>query len=264
MGTDPGDLRGGASVSWGEKFLDLMRATILKNAGMEGKLWENARFILADVPLHREAAAKLLPLGMKLTNPPTGTLFIADYTKTAFTVPYHEAALLIHVKTLFGTGLHCCWMVVDDDTALIFGRELLGYPKKLAQFTFTENGDTVSATVKRRGVQVLAFEGKVGREQKPAPPVFDVKTFNAGGLNQALAINPVWLLRPVEVMHESFEAEVTMQVGDSEWDPIAPVIAGGPHSGRFAVSDILGTKYMYPVGIAGLRWFPRVFNMRFK
>ncbi|MHB8781580.1 MAG: acetoacetate decarboxylase family protein [Candidatus Geothermincolia bacterium] len=249
---------------WAEKALDFLRGGLLKEAKMEGKLWENARFILADVPLDEAAAKAVLPLGMKLTQPAMGTVFISDYTKTAFTVPYHEAALLIHVKTPFGCGLHCCWMIVDDDTALILGRELLGYPKKLGSFEYSEDGDSLSASVSRRGVKVLTLEGTRGAAQSPAPPVFDVKTFNAGGINQAFAINPIWLLRPHEVIHESYEAEIKVTVGASEFDPLARLISGGAASGRFAVTDILGSKYMFPVGFAGPFWFSRVFNMRVK
>ena len=54
-------------------------------------LWENARFILADVPLNPKAVKPILPMGMKLTRQTTGTVFIVDYKKTAFTVPYKEA-----------------------------------------------------------------------------------------------------------------------------------------------------------------------------
>src|SRR6056297_2428422 len=108
-------------------------AKITKPMAKGTKLWVNARFVLADVPVDRKTTNKILPLGMRVGPETKATLFIVDYTKTPFTVPYHEAALLIHVKTPLGKGLHCPWMVVDDDTALIYGREILGYPKKAAQ-----------------------------------------------------------------------------------------------------------------------------------
>jgi len=74
----------------------------------EGNLWDNARFILADVPLNAGAASGLLPAGLRPSDPAMATLFIVDYTRTSFTVPYHEAALLVHVRhRLFGPALHC-------------------------------------------------------------------------------------------------------------------------------------------------------------
>ena len=225
-------------------------------------LWENARFILADVPLKASQARKILPWGMKLTGPPTATLFIADYRKTGFTIPYKEAGALIHVKTAFGTGVHCCWMPVDDDTALIYGRELLGYPKKLAKIEFEETPESIKASVTRRGVTVLSMRGKRGEPQSSPDPVFDVKTFNVGGLGQLFAVSPVWLLRPIEVIHESYDAEVTVELNDSEIDPLAEFIEPGVISGRMAVTDIPGSYYMFPVGIAGVRWLSNTFSMR--
>lgn len=112
---------------------------------------------------------------------PTATLFIVDYTKRSFTVPYHEAALLVHVRTPLGKGLHCPWMVVDDDTAMIYGREILGYPKKAADITFEEDGKNITAGVTRRGVEVLRIESTSKTRRTPPPPVFDYKTFNVGG-----------------------------------------------------------------------------------
>ncbi len=248
----------------GVMLFDFLQKTLLKDSRMEGKLWENARFILADVPLNPSVARKLMPFGMKLAEPASGVLFIADYTKTSFTIPYQEAALLVRVRTLFGEGLHCCWMVVNDDTALIYGRELLGYPKKLADITFEETSERISASVTRRGVRVMAMEAERGPAQSSPAPVFDIKTFNAGGMGQYFLCNPVWLLRPVEEIHESYEATVSLSLEEAEFDPIARLVAGAPTSGRIAVTDILGTRYMCPVGIAGPRWFPRTFNMRYR
>lgn len=227
-------------------------------------LWDNARFVLAKVPLDRAAAKEILPLGMWLDEPATGVLFIVDYTKTSFTVPYKEAALLINVKTPLGSGVHCPWMVVDDDTALIYGRELLGYPKKMAEFTFDEREDAVKASVTRRGVKVLSLEARRGQAQTTPPPVFNKKTFNAGGLGQFFSINPVWLFKPKEKIHESYEAEVEVRLEASPFDPIADLVAGPATSGRLVVMDIPGSEYNLPVGLAGLRFFANTFYLRFR
>ena len=199
---------------------------VLKNllnsfSGKGTNLWDNARFVLADVPLDRARVKKILPLGLWPSDPPRATLFIVDYTKTSFTVPYHEAAMLIHVRSPLGPGLHCCWMVVDDDTAMIYGRELLGYPKKMAQFEFQENVGNIRAVVTRRGVKVMDMEATRGGVQTPPPPVFDFKTFNAGAMGQFFIMSPIWLFRVREVIHESYAAEVKLTLNASEYDPIS-------------------------------------------
>jgi len=229
-----------------------------------GKLWEDSRFILAEVPLNPGEVKKILPCGMWLTNEASGILFIVNYTRPSFTVPYKEAALLIKVRTLLGKGVHCCWMVVDDDTALIYGRELLGYPKKMAEISFEEKGDQIRASVSRRGVKILEMQGERGKAQTPAPPIFDQKTFNAGGLGQFFIFNPIWLLRPREVIKESYSAKVSVKLAPSEYDPLSRLISGDAFEGRIAITDIPGSKYNLPVGLAGIRHFTNTFYLRFR
>jgi acetoacetate decarboxylase len=227
-------------------------------------LWDNARFVLADVPLDGRETKKILPLGLWPSNPPMATLFIADYTKTSFTTPYREAAMLVHARSPLGHGRHCCWMAVDDDTALIYGRELLGYPKKMAALEFDEREGNIRAAVTRRGVKVMAMEARRGEPQNHPPPVFDYKTFNAGAMGQFFIMSPIWLFRPREVIHESYAAEVKLTLAASDYDPLTRLVAGEPRNGRIVVMDIPGSKYNLPVGIAGLSWFANTFYLRFR
>jgi len=228
------------------------------------KLWENAHFLLVDLPLDRRQARAILPLGMWLDQPPRATLFIADYTKTSFTVPYHEAALLIRVGTPLGRGVHCPWMVVDDDTALIYGRELLGYPKKLAEIRFEESETGIEASVARRGVRIVSVTARRGAAEVRPAPVMGRKSFNVGGLGQATGLNPVWAFRPREVIHQSHAAQASIELLPSDYDPIESLVSGPALSARMAVIDITGSPYLVPVGVAGPRWFSRTAAMRYR
>jgi acetoacetate decarboxylase len=240
--------------------------SIREKARKRENSWDNARFVLVDVPLDDKELKKILPLGMWPSQPPTATLFISNYPKVSFPiVPYHEAAMLIHVHTPVGTGIHCCWMIVDDETALILGRELLGYPKKMGVFEFDEKEGNIQASISRRAVKVITIEGKRGLSQDPKPPVFDIKTFNVGAMGQFFAVNPIWMFRPREVIHESYQADIKLTLNDSAFDPIARLVTGEPKNGRIVVMDIPGgSPYMVPVGVAGPGWFGRTFNMRFR
>ncbi|MGA2642572.1 MAG: acetoacetate decarboxylase family protein [Spirochaetia bacterium] len=232
--------------------------------GRSQNLWDNARLVLADLPVSAVKAQRLLPFGLKLSAPAMATLFVAHYPKTSFTAPYREAALLLHVRHWLGTGRHCSWMVLDDDTALIYGRELLGYPKKMASLEFEEEGDRVRARVTRRGVTVLALEGTKGAPKSNPPPAFDLKTFNVGGPGSAFAFNPLWMFRPREVIHEARECALKLEVQPSEWDPLADLITGGPVNPRFVVMDVCNSRYNYPVGLSGPTFVRRNFNLRFR
>jgi acetoacetate decarboxylase len=232
--------------------------------GRSQNLWDNARLVLADLPVSAVKVQRLLPCGLKLSAPAMATLFIAYYPKTSFTVPYREAALLLHVRHWLGTGRHCSWMVLDDDTALIYGRELLGYPKKMAALEFEEEGDRVRARVTRRGVTVLALEGTKGAPKANPPPVFDLKTFNVGGPGSWFVFNPLWMFRPREVIHEARECALQLEVRVSEWDPLADLITGSPVNPRFVVMDVCNSHYNFPVGLSGPAFLWRNFNLRFR
>ena len=230
------------------------------------KLWENAHFVFIDVPLEPAEANKILPAWMFLRKPYRATFFIADYPKTAFTVPYHEAALLLHIRTPCGAGVHCPWMIVDDDTALIYGREMLGYPKKMGEFHFTERGKTISADMTRRGVRLVSVKTVRKETEKNPRPLMGVKTFNIGAMGQFVAFNPIWLFKPIEKIHASYTATAELRIGNSPHDPIRKLIADyrNPLPARIGRIDILGSRYLLPVGMTGLRVYANSYENRFR
>ncbi len=250
----------------GDKSMARLLANTVAMARGRIKLWENAYFVFVDVPLNPEETKKILPLGMFPRRPCRATFFIVDYTKTAFTVPYKECALLIHVRTLFGSGLHCPWMIVDDDTALIYGRELLGYPKKMGEFYFTEKDGTVSAGVSRRGVRLIDVKAEKKSAETSPKPMMGIKTFNVGGMGQFTSFNPVWMFKPVEKIHEAWTAEAELTVADSPYDPVKRIIADYRHPlpARIGRIDIMGSRYMLPVGLTGARYYAHAFENRFR
>ena len=228
------------------------------------ELWVNSRMITAEVSLNLAAVKKILPFGLSLTKEAKGTFFIVDYRKPNFTAPYIEAALLVHVKTLFGRGLHCVWMTVDDDTALIYGRELLGYPKKMAQMKFEETETQARASVTRRGIEVLTMQAEIGLE-RPKTPIFDKKMFNVGGIGNATIFQTIWLSRSVERIVESYEAKVTLNITPSKADPLSKLVESFETScGQFAVFDIVKGRYLLPAGLAGPGWYMKTQALRVK
>lgn len=228
----------------------------------DNKLWENARLVLADVPIDKAAVKRILPAYLS-TSDGMATMFIASYPKTSFTAPYREAAVLIHVKTPLGRGVHCPWMIVDDDTALIYGREMLGYPKKMGSFTFEETAGAIRAGLRRRGADLLSLEAKIGRAVTNPPSVFSVKTFNVRHSSGVFILNRIWMFRPDERISRYNEAEISVAVAESEADPIARLIDGGPINGRVATVDITGSRYMIPVWAATYRWLAYNHTLRF-
>ncbi len=82
--------------------------------------------------------------------------FMAKYPKTSFGSVYNEAALSLVVEYAEEVGVYCLTMPVTEDMALIGGREIFGFPKKIADeisLERTENG--VKGRYVRRGIELM-------------------------------------------------------------------------------------------------------------
>ncbi len=231
-----------------------------------GISFKNARLVLIDVPLDRDRVKEILPWGLWPANPSTGIIIMAHYPIFPFGEPYHEAILMVRVRTPMGKGLHCAWILVDNDSALIAGREFVGYPKKMGEFTSWDDGEKTHLSVARRGAELISVDYRPGAPESSPGPVFALKTFNLGGPGQLLAISPMLLFKPREIIHESHEASVDLKLNHSVFDPVAGLVAGDPISARVVRADFLSRpSYYLWVGLSGgRRWFLNTYNMRYR
>ena len=91
-----------------------------------------------------EAAADVLPPGLKPYKRPIVVAGFNHFTETNFEVPYNEAALYVaavHEKTGL-PGLFVPGMTLDVDMGSILGREVGGYPKKWGSLSLEQEGET--------------------------------------------------------------------------------------------------------------------------
>jgi acetoacetate decarboxylase len=58
-------------------------------------------------------------------------------------------------------GAYCLAMPVTNDLALILGREIFGYPKKMGTIFFKRQQDTVEGWTERRGVRLLEVRAQL-------------------------------------------------------------------------------------------------------
>lgn len=205
----------------------------------EKNQWTNARVLAVDVSIDTEAAQAFLPPQLLVSDPPRATVFCADYPEGIFGIVYREAAVLIHCRDETGPAVHCAWIMVDDDTALIQGRELLGFPKKMAGLTWDEKDDKVTGTVTRKGVELMRVEGRLGADEASPPAIFGRRFVNAMG--SVVAGMQMVDFMPAETFRSARTAAVTVTLASSIWDPglgeLAPGVAG---AGVFGVIDFGG------------------------
>jgi acetoacetate decarboxylase len=103
-----------------------------------------------------DVVKKIIPEPLKPSAEPFAMAFIAKYPKTNFGSVYNEAALTLVVEYEGELGGYCLTMPVTEDMALIGGREVFGFPKKIADeisLERTKNG--VEGRYVRKGIELM-------------------------------------------------------------------------------------------------------------
>jgi len=219
-----------------------------------GPLYRDAHYLMAEVELDADRAAPWVPFPLRLDRPARATLFTAHFPWTAFGSVYCEAGLLLHVRLGPVRGVFCPWMIVDDDTALIAGRELLGYPKKLGQVAFERSGDSIVSEASRRGERLLTLNAKLGERIEAPPPAIGQLHFN---VRSALGVSVPKLIafRPAERPIEVREATASLRCDPARRDPLSTLGLGDVLSARLHRVDLTGGWPPVPLCPVSPRWF---------
>ncbi len=200
-----------------------------------------------------EVVERLLPPPLEPFEIPIGFVSVFNYPRTSFGVSYLESALFLQARYNGEEGSYCLAMPVTEDMALILGREVFGYPKKIGKIHLNRNGIEVEGWTERRGVRFLTVHAKLTSKwndesaqevfaemfkDKIDRVVYNFKYFPApGGAGSGVGfdynprlIREVVQLRPNNV--EMGEAELVLQ--SSEHDPWGDVdivrVLGASHS----------------------------------
>ena len=102
-----------------------------------------------------EAMEGLLPPPLEPYERPLVLAFIADFPKTSFGVVYKMAALMIVCEYEGELGMYCVGMPENEDFPVFTGREILGFPKKMATLSLKREGDKIDGWVERKGVRLF-------------------------------------------------------------------------------------------------------------
>lgn len=232
-------------------------------------VWPDARIAVATVPVAAATARAWLPRALRAADPARATIFVAEYPSTSFGIAYREAGVLLHARRFGREVVHCAWMVVDDDRALVLGRELLGFPKKLAQIEFALADGRVKARVLRRGTTLVALEGRAPQRTEPQP-AFPLPIAN---VRPGPSFLPALLLRikVPERPHATWTDRFSIRVEGTAFDPLDPLeIKAGDVDGRIVVSDLGAPpdqagplpRGIFPIGLVSPFWIARQLPFR--
>ncbi|HUN55649.1 MAG TPA: acetoacetate decarboxylase family protein [Smithella sp.] len=138
-----------------------------------------------------EIIAGLLPAPLKPAARPTAMAFAAYYPSTNFDVTYHETALFISASYNGEEGNYCLAMPVTSDMAMAGGREVFGFPKKIADIGFERTGDTIRGWTERRGVRFMEINAKMtgGFNDPAAQELILANPPDAEGAMRAVSFN---------------------------------------------------------------------------
>ena len=204
-------------------------------------MFSDAKVLSADVRINADTSAYLLPKPLAFSDPATATIFVADYPSTSFGSIYREAAVFLHVEDEKGPALFCSWIVVDDDTALIGGRELLGTPKKMAEVTLAEDGDKVTGSVIRKDIEVLRFETTLGASIENPSSFASQRMVNAIGT--PITGMKLYDMPPAgEQIHKARQASGTITVNPSVRDPLSMMEPAPEFSAKYLLLDFGAPK----------------------
>nr|WP_042188881.1 acetoacetate decarboxylase family protein [Kibdelosporangium sp. MJ126-NF4]CEL18517.1 Acetoacetate decarboxylase [Kibdelosporangium sp. MJ126-NF4]CTQ98001.1 Acetoacetate decarboxylase [Kibdelosporangium sp. MJ126-NF4] len=210
-------------------------------------LYRDAHYFAVTVEVDPKRMRQWLPPGVRLAEPARADVFTAFFPDCNFGSVYHEAGVFVHVKAGRRTGIHCPWMILDDDVALILGREMLGYPKKLGEIDWHIDGDTIHGQATRRGSKLLSMGGSLGDPIDNPPPFLGRPHRNVIGLLGAtiprlIAFRPGE--RPVEVrpVHD-----IEFTVGGSERDPLDQMGFGQVVHARLHRVDLTAGRPPIPI-----------------
>jgi acetoacetate decarboxylase len=212
--------------------LALCLVTAVSIAGDVGAAgWEDAKTLWAVWETDPAGIELLLPPPLEPFEQPLVVAFIGDYAMTPLGMPYTMAALAI-VCTYDGeVGTYCVGMPENEDMPVFAGREMSGFPKKMATVELERDGDRVRGFAERRGIRIFEMDAAVsgaadfGEHEDlmklliPDPLSFDAMTFLVKAVMPPHDCAPL-LLRQVTEMRstEAVRCDTKVTVRESPFD----------------------------------------------
>ncbi|MHA1963227.1 MAG: acetoacetate decarboxylase family protein [Candidatus Thorarchaeota archaeon] len=172
----------------------------------------------------RDAVERVLPPPLEPGDTLGASAYVAEFNRPNFCPPYNEAAVFVPCKYEGEAGSYCLAMPVDNDIAMIGGREIYGYPKKIADsISVTRKDNDVHGVCIRRGIPIVEIKGTltaVLEETVETGPHFLVKSIlDEKGVGARA--NPILMRQKNVVELGKIEiGEGSLTFGESKYDPL--------------------------------------------
>lgn len=102
-----------------------------------------------------EAVKQMLPPPLEPMAVPLVLGFVANFPRTSFDTPYKMGGIFLFCTCKGEIGTYVLAAPENDDYPVFHGREVLGYPKKMAHLELHRDGQKMRGLIERRGVRLF-------------------------------------------------------------------------------------------------------------
>lgn len=198
--------------------------------------WKGVRVAIFPFAPRAEVAQRILPPEVELADGP-GLITMLDYPASTIH-PFTELVVLLPVKVGRTLGNYVPYIYVTTDEALIPGRELAGFPKKLANVTWQRDGNRFRGSATRFGTTFLELEGTIDAPMPPELMKLQSEASRRPSINYKLIPGPAGEIEVEEitavqleiVTHEAEIGRGSVRCTPCADDPVADLVpnAEGP------------------------------------
>jgi len=152
---------------------------------------------------------KVLPPPLEPDEEPWALSFISHYPVTNLGPGYHESALFVRCRYKDEVGNYCLSMPIDDEARMHNGRDIYGFPKKMAHIGLNREGNKVEGWIERLGYRFATIRADLQISLKESPikpgPNFLFKYSPAADLSRGFDGKVLLVRQQNDLNTESFE-----------------------------------------------------------
>ncbi len=121
-----------------------------------------ARMLGVMLETQPDTVSRLLPPPLQPVDSPSGLIFIAEYPETNMGPGYREAALFLSCQHEGQQGSYCLSMPIESEESRLYnGRDIFGFPKKMAHIHLEKSGSEVTGWVERHGIRFVEIKASL-------------------------------------------------------------------------------------------------------
>lgn len=170
-----------------------------------------------------DVVERVLPPGLSPTDDPVVEAEVVEVGGSNCVGSFAGGGLYVRAAHGDEVGHYCLWMPMSTDTAVRWGRELFGEPKKRATIRLDREGDDISGRVTRHGEDLLEIEASVETNravESASRTVFHYK-YLPDATGSGFQFDPTLVRVDFESDLHRFETGAgTVSLGHTEHDPL--------------------------------------------